>query len=1288
MFRSLYATIILGASLFAPTLLAQTDATVSGTVLDPAGASVIGAIVTAVNVETGVTTPTTSNSSGVYVFPSLAPGRYRITTERSGFRKEITNVDLAVGAKITVNVALTLGQVTESIEVATTVTEVNASSATIGNVLESRKILELPLVGRSSYDLLATQPGVIVIGTNAVNLNGSQTGAINYTTDGINTQDNLLNGAANTNYANMASIDRVEEFRVVTSPADAEYGRGSGQVQLITRGGTNRYVGSAWEELRNTALNANDWFNNQAGTNPVTGLQQAPRNILVRNQFGLRFGGPVRKNKTFFHGIWEEDLKNQKNSVNRLVYTPTALQGIFRYFPGSLNGNAAAIVPTVNTSGTPVQPPTATGSLQSVSVFGRDPNRLVPDPTGTVTKYLSLMPLPNNYLIGDGLNTAGFQWAQPFIQHTQLFEGRIDHNFNEKHRLTITLNHQSWFSNNAGSPQPFPTSPVGLAPAETTQYSVAVTSALRPNLLNEFRFGVFRPRTIVWAEFDPDAGPTGVIGQGLLPKANGVPYYLTTTSNITSPISAGTTSNRMTQNWQYGDDITWIKGRHSFKGGAQIRYIANDGYDTVGVVPSATIGAGAVGAQNINTFTGIGSNATVAQNLLLDLTGSLSLASAVLNSPGGPNPQFIPGESRYSDLLTREYDGYFKDDFKVTPSLTLNLGVRYEWYGVPFDGKGRAVALAGGQAGIFGISGTNFGALFQPGASGGSLTQVQLIGPGTPHPDTKLYNNDNNNFAPAMGLAWSLPGGHWSWLSGGRDKTVLRAGYGISYQRDQIYLAHMSNSYQPNGLAVTTTEQSATLLNVQNLALPIPTTATPVSVEPLNGPRLQAAYSFQDNLVNPYIQNYNFSIQRAMSPSTSLTVSYVGSSGSKLVRSYDLNEINILAQAPNGETFLQAFKTVQAGGTSPLMDSFAPLGLNSTTMRTSPLFSSFFSNNNPAGLAALLNGSSLTAGVGGALLTKAGLPQNFFVVNPQFAPTPFGSAANAFGGAYTVDNSGHSTYNSLVIQVNRRFTRGFSLQGSYVWSKGLGDGDAGENATFYGDFRTLRNRGLDKRLLAFNHAGVFKLNSIYELPFGPGKLFARNSKGIFAQTFGGWQLGGIFTVESGAPITILGVNGLNNSQANGNGLSTATQVGALPAGAVSFIGNGVTYFNGLKQVTDPYVANITTLGNLQGLSTLKAIAGPDGTPILVNAQPGQLGSLAGSAATGPGILQLDVNLIKRFKINERFSMQIGGTAENILNHENFAAPSLNINSATFGRISATAVGFTPRIIVLQARLNF
>ncbi len=291
------------------------------------------------------------------------------------------------------------------------------------------------------------------------------------------------------------------------------------------------------------------------------------------------------------------------------------------------------------------------------------------------------------------------------------------------------------------------------------------------------------------------------------------------------------------------------------------------------------------------------------------------------------------------------------------------------------------------------------------------------------------------------------------------------------------------------------------------------------------------AYAFAPNLVNPYVQNYNISIQRSISQTTSITLGFVYSAGVKLLHAYDLNQVDV---TNNG--FLPAlFNTVQSGGDSPLMDAIVkPLGLTSATMRTSSLYEPYFYANNPASLLALFNGTSLTGGVnGGSLFAAAGLPVNFAVVNPQFATYPLGNSANNFGGAYYNDNSGHSTYNSLQISVNHRLSHGLTVQSSYVWSKALGDSDTGDGTLYFGDYRTLTNQQLNKELLFYNHAGVFKINGVYNVPLGPGGMILKGNS-VVDKLVGGWQLAGIFTYYTGAPLTITGAGWAHNQRFNGN----------------------------------------------------------------------------------------------------------------------------------------------------------
>ncbi len=1243
------------------------------------------------NAATGVVTQVQTNAAGVYTMPSLTPGTYTFTVEHPGFRKAArSGVELQVGTVLTLNLALELGQTTETVEVQAVASAVNATSASVGSVVEGKRLLDLPLAGRSAYNLILTQPGV-QLGTGYY-LNGNQSASVNFTMDGITAQDNLHNTAFYL-YSNVVSVDRAEEFRVVTSPADAEYGRGSGQVQMITRGGTNRFVGSAYWEVRNAVFNANTFFNNAAGRD-ASGHEIAPRSQLKQNNYGVRFGGPLRKNRTFFNGIWEPYKQRNFTTRNNLVYTTSALQGIFRFYPGVQNQNFSQAVPTVDGSGNPVQPAAATGPLQSVSVLGRDPSRLVVDPTGAMAHVLSYLPPPNNFRFGDGLNTAAYTWNQPTPVNFELYEGRIDHLFNDKHRLALTLNQQSYHSYNVATPPPFPKVPGQSDPTETTQYSVALTSILRPNLLNDARVGIFRYRTIVQAPYEPNQpGASEEDRKNLLPTIGGVQAIVNPTGNVSTPYgNGGIPGNFLDPTYQWGDDITWIKGRHSFKSGFVIRYISLAGFDFgASNFPTVTIGApGTLPATNIsngpNPIPGIGQNATAATNLLYDLTGSVASARQINISPGGTDPRFVVGLQPYHEWHQNEYSWYFKDDFKVRPGLTLNFGIRYELYVPPTEAQGKMVAPVGGGGSVFGISGTTFGSLFNPNATGGALSVVQGIGAGTANPGVPIYKTDRNNFAPAVGLAWAVPGGgKWKWISGGKDKMTVRMGYGIGYQRLPIGVINTVAGQEP-GLSEIDTALQYT--NLGNVRLPVPPTGVPLSLVPLTGTgsHTQTLYAYDNNLRTPYTQNYNFTITRAITSDLVINVGYVGSKSTKLVRSANTNEVNIFE---NG--ILNAFKVVQAGGTSPLIDQIfsnsyaavAAAGGGSNYVRTNSSTQGFFANNNPGGFANFISTTNQLSGVVGGLLQNAKLPLNFIVANPQFLNT------------FLVGNFSNSTYNSLQVEVNKRFSRGFTMQSSYVWAHNLGDSEGDVSAAtntggIQDNFRTLRNGHLDKRPLSFDYQSVFKINGLYELPFGRGKAIGRNANGFLDRIIGGWQLGAVGLFYSGRPLNITAQNTINTISASAGGLYSSARfspniVGSLPGDGTQRVPTGVIYFGGIQQVTDPAVAALPA--GLRPLSTLKAIADSSGHLIFVNPGPGEFGGLGQGSLRGPGAKSLNVNLIKRIRINERFTFQVGATAENITNSPIFSDPNIDINSTSFGRITGTGAAGN-RVIVLQGRINF
>src|SRR6059036_3052883 len=352
------------------------NATLGGTVSDATGALIPGVSITATNTATGIVNTVLTNEAGAYQLASLQTGTYKVSAELSGFRTQTYNdVALGVSQQVRLNFTLQVGSVAQTVEVSVAAdTLIATSSSSVGTVLPEYRVRDLPLGGRNVMDLLVTTGGT---GPTEDNFDGFFAGgrlnAVNVTRDGFNVTDGRYNyGALTSTYT---SPDLVEEVRIITAPVDAEIGRGSGQVQMVTRSGTNAFRGSAFWTNRNSALDASKWFNNFNG---------APKDYENRNQFGARLGGPIIKNKTFFFFLVDEQRYMIRQTFVGTVLTPLARQGIFRFFPGADNQSATSLNPAVDRNGNPVRPPNATGDLQSINVFNRDQFRLGYDTSGWV----------------------------------------------------------------------------------------------------------------------------------------------------------------------------------------------------------------------------------------------------------------------------------------------------------------------------------------------------------------------------------------------------------------------------------------------------------------------------------------------------------------------------------------------------------------------------------------------------------------------------------------------------------------------------------------------------------------------------------------------------------------------------------------------------------------------------------------------------------------------------------------------------------------------------------------
>jgi hypothetical protein len=1240
-----------------------TNASIYGTVVDVSGAAVPKAAVTATNIRTGVVLPTVTNDAGIYIFPSLLPGEYRVAAELAGFRKAIADhIQLDVGAKITIDLKLEVGTATESVSVESTASPLEAVNTSVSNVVTLQRVQGLPLQSLDAGGLVALQPGVV-----GDNINGVRSQSQNVTMDGVNIQETRYNGGLGNNTTAVTAVDLVGEFRVSTAPVDAEFGRGMAQVQLISRSGTNEIHGSAFEFNRVTALSANTWFNNQLGQK-ADGSLVAPRNFLIRNQFGTRVGGPIIKNRTFGFFLYEGQRQKTNSAQNDTVLTATARQGTFRFFPGVQNQNATAAVPTVDLSGNPVTPAGATGPLQSVSIFGRDPNRMTLDPTGNVALALKDVPLPNNFQRGDGLNTAGFTWQQPATSDFNLYDFRIDHILTQNTRLAFSMQakHQNQFNGYRGQVYPLQPSDAGFN--SNYLYTFSATTTIRPNLLNEFRAGVNYYEAGYAGPFYPDQS-------SVLPHIGSQPFFFQFTTITPNEYTANNApQGRTSPLYQYADTVSWLKGHHAFKGGVQIFFDSSNGYNSFYVIPDAITGAGSIPFSNISTITGIGANLSTAQNLLGDLSGSLSGWEQSFNSAGGKNPTYVPGETDRRDWRQHEYAGFFKDDWKVTRNLTVNLGVRYEYYSPPFEANGKSVIPVGGSAGAFGISGTSYAQAFAPGASSGSLTQLQLVGPRSPNPNGQVYNEQYNTFLPGAGLSWAI---------GKDNKTIFRAGYAMSSDRNSLRNADTEVGSNPP-MNTTVTYQSGGLQNLSNVAVPFNPGVPPfagLGTVPLTD-RTQTLRVFDTGLRNQYYQNWNVSLQREITKDSILSVRYIGTKGTKL-----LDGVNLNSDVIGSNGFLNAFNITRTGGEAPLFDQIFNGAtvpgqgvVNGTTVRGSDYvrsnstFAQYLANGNVGAFANNINTTALLTNVNGGLLAAAGLPQNFFVTNPQFA------------NVYLVGNNGNSTYNAMEVEYEKRFSKGWVYQGSYTWSKALGENELGGTQYYDNNYRNPLNRSFDKRIMTFNRTNVFKSNAIYELPFGRGRSMMKNANRLVDGVFGGWKLSGILTYTSGAPFTVTAPVTTFDQFTTGQ---TPDVIGSLPksTGGLQFNGSGACYFCNFKQIPDP--SNSLNTSSIASRATNFAQTGPGGV-ILQNPLPGTLGTLAQTFFTSPNFFDVDLALTKQFRITERFNFELRTDWLNATNHQDFtnATIDVSIDSATFGRFTGGNNSNNNRIIVIGGRLNW
>jgi hypothetical protein len=1031
---------------------------------------------------------------------------------------------------------------------------------------------------------------------------------------------------------------------------------------------------------------------------------------------------------------------------------------------------------------------------------GWDLYRKQMDPTGFMAKQLAFSPAPNMYETGDGLNLAGFRVLNKFRGLDNLFgvgEGtgdrtqynvKVDHNFSSNHKANVNVTYERVSSDDIKGVLP------GMVSNENfrrpTVVSTGFTSTLSSTLLNEARFGMRRQGTNVVAPWDRGNAEVDAMLNDILPApVNGflvipnmsfgggvticIPYF-----GGRPPGGCGgvtDTARDRTPTNTYADTLSWTRGAHAFKFGGELRSNSSETTQTAtgffgtpmyarptsGTITGTTqptTGATAISNTNTAMQYMLNGNAGNARSFANYLAGSLNNVQHlyIVTDPSQINFD-DPSQNTWSDFRTRthtgtkivqkEFNAFFKDDFKVSRNWTINLGVRWDYFGVPYLESGLTNRVIGGLAGAFGVSGTSFDNWMQPGIRA-DVSKFEFVGKNSPNPNETLYPNDYNNFSPGIGFAWQVP-----WLGEGR--TTVRGGYQVTYQGGGRY-----NTLQPflagapgNSLAQLSnwTNVYKDLTSIDATALPVTPSALPLQPVPLNI-RTATYTPFDDNLVNPYVQNLNLSVVRTMNRYVTMDVRYVGTLSRKQYTTTNLNTNNFLynglfdelnrvrtgteisksasdpksllermfeginlcagagscAALPTGQSF-GAVGTTTGTGANAVYQS-AALQLRSRTDLQNNLANGAFnalagtiSNLNYAAAGSNLSLPAIPAGTVGGVLRYANtrypgqFPENFVSTNPQF------SAVNL------QNNNGYSNYHSLQVQSTIRPIHGMSGQFTYSWSKNLG----------LGAITDPTNRAQDYTNINGNPTHSFRTNGTIELPIGPNKLLLGNSSGVIARALERWQLGLIYNLSSGAPTSITAT-----SMLYGNGVPDVVvpvdfnKIRGVRWGIQQGINLEGRYYdtnNTFVKIDDPQCFNVTNAQNLSGLVPLTgtpnlrcslgalAMAVPAGTAgaidrefedgqirpsviVLQTPLPGKKGTLGNNTIIGLGSYRFDANLSKSFQITESKSVQIRFDAQNVLNHPQPGGPNLSINAGDdFGRISTKAGG---RALQGQLRFSF
>ena len=1260
-----------------PALAQSTGGRIIGRVTDPTGAVVSGAKVTLANEATGASRAVETGASGDYTLLSVPVGTYTVTIEHANFKKNVhKGVTLELNQVLTLDAVLQVGARTEVVEVTGQAPLVDTTSTQLGAVVNNRAVAGLPLSSRDTYQLLQLQPGVqsnigqdLFYGSDAagaVTVNGGRSRSNNFTVNGGDANDSFVNAPVI-----QPAPDTIEEFRVITNTFDAEFGRNSGAVvNVVTKSGTNNFHGNVYEFFRNEKLNAR-------------GFLDPRRPAFKQNQFGVTFGGPIWKDRTFFF-VSYEGRRLRKEDVSDVVTIPTTAEraGDFsagsQFFPGFPGPFAAGDCPTNPSAGVNCPPSSIsdpnvanvlnartgcaaaiaanTGTPPAAGVAWTDifPGNIIPTECFDPTAF----DLLNQFVPPDLGGNGAFQGLDPRRENGTQFTARFDHKISDRHQLSVY-----YFFSDAFISKPFARFQAGGANVpgfgdesdqRFQQWNISHTWVINPTTVNEFRFSYFRQgqetffhpvRTHALTDSCTAAVAscfTGTLGgqaigitPGLGATREGVPFI-----TIDGGFSIGNNFEgelpAVGNVFQWSDSFSKVMGKHSLKFGGDVR---RQRYDQ-------TLFFDVNGQYN---FFGGGPNDVIFDNLFPNYLLGL--------------PDFyLQGSAQEERVRVTSVYLFGQDSWRIKPNLTLNYGLRWE-LNTPITDVGQKVqTFRPGQATqIFPCQLTPASATAlgfnpvtelncNPGGPAASVFPLGLVVPGDQGVQAGLTQTYYRSFAPRIGLAWS-PGAKDGWiakLTGGPGKTSVRMGWGLFYNPiEQLVLEQFSAEPPFGGSSGLSNILFNTPFEHQDGSTapnPFGGILNPPRGQPVDWSRFRPILlfgQFQPNMRSQYSVQYNLNIQRELARDLVLQIGYVGSQGHRLLATHDLNPGN-----PQTCVDLQAISDSYApfladGTPNPSADS----ALNSAYACGAFFADSAFSlpaNSIPAGFTLHLPyGSVPTVSTGNSAITLVGLrPFSSPICEPTTGAGCPPDGVPVFSSVFAQDTIAHSNYHSLQILVEKRFSRGLQFTGAYTWSKSIDNASSFENILAPADFG--RSRSLS--LFHAAHRAVFSY--YWELPVAKHEGFA-------GTLLNGWALSGITTFQTGFPIRI--------RSDDDNELMFSFDF-ELP---------------GRPDLVGPF-------------TRMDPRKNPDHRffdPSAFAAQgPGTLGSAPRTVCCGPSINNWDFAIHKNTPIRERMKVEFRAEFFNLFNRSQFFNPDGNITDGDeFGTIKRAK---DPRQIQFAVKLSF